>query len=72
MKKVSLSNLVFIKTSSSRFDNEMSHAIVDQVKKKSGLIVAMLEDGSTIPFGELTEKKCSQMTCSNCEYHNKE
>jgi hypothetical protein len=71
MKKPIIGSVVYYKKSAiTKYDPcETPHIVIGYMRKKSGLIATVLDDGSTVHCGELTDTPCSQMVCGQCKYH---
>lgn len=73
MYKVSVGTVVYAKKHSTFFRDttETPHIVKDTHKNKYGNIVAVLETGDSVSFGELTDVPCSTMVCGECKWHKK-
>lgn len=62
---------MYVKKSSSwRFiHKENPLVVVGHKKQRSGYIIAVLDSGHSMSFGELTDVPCSTMECGNCKWH---
>lgn len=74
MIKAPVGTIVYAKKHSAVFrgvvENPMT--IVAHERKRSGLLVAVLDSGEKVSFGELTDVPCSKMECGRCKWHNRE
>jgi len=71
MKKAPVGTVVYIKRHAllHRDNHEKPRTVIGHLRKKSGNIVAVLDTGEHIEFGELTDVPCSQMECGRCKWH---
>lgn len=72
MSKVPIGTVVYIKKSATSIhdSDENPRVIIAHKTRRSGHVVAVLDNGRGVPFGELTDVPCSIMGCNNCKYHN--
>ena len=74
MTKPPIGTIVYAKKHSTFFYDreEKPHTVISYHKQKKGNVVAIIETGQKVSFGELTDVPCSKMECGNCKWHKKE
>jgi len=73
MKKAPIGTIVYAKRHALFFHTsqpEQPRTIMAHVRKRTGNIVAQLDSGELVRFGDLTDIPCSQMQCGNCKWHH--
>ncbi len=73
MRKASAGTIVYIKRHALFHYDPTEHprVVIAHFRKKSGNLVAVLDTGERVNFGELTDVPCSQMRCGDCIWHPK-
>jgi len=74
MKKAPIGTIVYAKRHALFFitrSPEQPLTIVAHIKKRTGNVVAQLNTGELVRFGDLTDVRCSEMQCGDCKWHKK-
>ena len=73
MQKAPIGTVVYAKKHATFFHDpkEIPRMVIAYEKKRTGNIIAVLDTGERVSFGELTDIPCSKMECGNCKWHQR-